>query len=66
MAAEGGASYLALVARIAEVLAARLRLPSLEEWTAAYLTAPESFDAELLGLWRGELRRDSTELGTMP
>jgi hypothetical protein len=60
-AAEGGAVYLALVEKVAEVLAARLRLPPFEEWAIAYRTAPERFDAELLGLWRGELRPSATE-----
>jgi hypothetical protein len=50
---EGGAVYFALVARVAESLAATLRLPPFEEWAAAYCESPASFDEELLGLWRG-------------
>lgn len=56
LSAEAGAVYLALVERVAEVLAATLKLPSLEEWISAYHAAPEPFDAELLGFWRGERR----------
>jgi hypothetical protein len=55
-AAEGGAVYLALVERVAEVLAARLQLPPFEEWATAYREFPEPFDQELLGLWRDEAR----------
>jgi hypothetical protein len=54
--AEGGAVYLALVERVAEVLANKLRLPPFEEWVMAYREYPETFDQELLGLWRGEMR----------
>lgn len=53
--AEGGAIYLALVERVAERLAATLRLPPFEEWAAAYRESPTTFDEELLGLWRGDL-----------
>lgn len=53
--AAGGAVYLALVERVAEALAATLRLPPFETWSAAYRESPATFDEELLGLWRGEL-----------
>ncbi|HEX7119232.1 MAG TPA: hypothetical protein VF212_10615 [Longimicrobiales bacterium] len=51
-ALDGGESYRELVARVTEVLAARIGLPSFEAWVAEYERAPEQFDAELLGLWK--------------
>lgn len=60
----GGAVYLALVERVAEVLAERLQLPTFEEWASAYLESPESFDAELLGFWRS--RTPETGSGSDP
>jgi hypothetical protein len=53
---EESVSYRALVARVTEVLADELVLPTLEEWSAAYSEAPEEFDSELLGFWREELQ----------
>jgi hypothetical protein len=47
-----GTSYRTVVARVAEVLAQRLSLPSFEEWRAAFLAAPDQYEPELLGLWR--------------
>lgn len=54
-AAEAGVNYGLLVARVTEVLAARLGLPSFEEWVSAYRKAPEQFEGELLGLWQREV-----------
>lgn len=48
-------SFRALIARVTEVLADELVLPTLEEWTAAYSEAPEEFDPDMLGFWREEL-----------
>ncbi|HEX6938985.1 MAG TPA: hypothetical protein VF158_06195 [Longimicrobiales bacterium] len=47
-----GVSYRDLVARITEVLAAEIGLPSFEVWAAAYEKSPEQFEEELLGLWK--------------
>lgn len=49
---DGGESYRELVARVTEVLAARVGLPSYDAWLTAYKKSPEQFEAELLGLWR--------------
>jgi hypothetical protein len=48
-------SFRALIARVTEVLADQLELPTLEEWSAAYSEAPEEFDPDMLGFWREEL-----------
>ncbi len=45
-------SYRSVVERATEALASRMQLPSFEEWSAAYMEAPERFDQELLGFWR--------------
>jgi len=50
---DGGLTYRALVARVTEALASKLSLPSFEEWAAAYRAAPDRYESELLGLWRG-------------
>src|SRR5512141_1263623 len=47
-------SYRSLVERVTEALAARMQLPTFEEWSAAYAEAPEQFEEDLLGLWREE------------
>ena len=47
-------SFRALIAKVTEVLAERLGLPTFEEWSAAYHEAPTDFDSELLGFWREE------------
>ncbi len=47
-------SYRALVELVTEALTAELALPDFAEWSAAYAEAPERFDQELLGLWRGQ------------
>ena len=44
--------YRALVAKVTEVLAERIGLPTFEEWSAAYQESPADFDNELLGFWR--------------
>ena len=44
--------FRALVAKVTEVLAERIALPTFEEWSAAYQESPEDFDNELLGFWR--------------
>jgi hypothetical protein len=43
-----------LVAKVTEVLADRIALPTFEEWSAAYLESPEDFDSDLLGFWKEE------------
>ena len=45
-------SYRSVVERVTEALAARIQLPTFEEWSAAYAEAPDRFEEELLGLWR--------------
>jgi hypothetical protein len=44
-------TFRTMVGRVTEVLAVSLGLPSLEVWRAAYLAAPERYEAELSGLW---------------
>ncbi len=44
--------FRALVAKVTEVLADRIGLPTFEEWSAAYQESPEDFDPDLLGFWR--------------
>ena len=44
--------FRALVAKVTEVLAERIGLPTFEQWSAAYQESPEEFDDELLGFWR--------------
>lgn len=47
--------FRALVAKVTEVLAERIGLPTFEEWSAAYQESPADFDNELLGFWREEM-----------
>ncbi|MGQ0813797.1 MAG: hypothetical protein ACT4O1_04970 [Gemmatimonadota bacterium] len=42
----------ATVARVTEVLADEMELPTFEEWAAAYSEAPDEFDSEMLGFWK--------------
>lgn len=52
---EDDLGYRTLVERVTEVLAIKLRLPSFEEWVAAYRASPDRFDEEILGFWhRGD------------
>jgi hypothetical protein len=44
-----------LVAKVTEVLADRIALPTFEEWSAAYHESPEDFDSDLLGFWKEEI-----------
>ena len=46
--------FRALVAKVTEVLAERIGLPTFEEWSAAYQESPADFDSDLLGFWREE------------
>jgi hypothetical protein len=46
--------FRALVARVTEVLADKIALPTFEEWSAAYQESPADFDGDLLGFWREE------------
>jgi len=48
----GSSTFQDVVARVTEVLAHELQLPSFDVWVAEYRRAPEQFDAEMLGLWR--------------
>jgi hypothetical protein len=52
---EESVSFRSLIARVTEVLADDLELPTFEEWSAAYSEAPEDFDHDMLGFWREEL-----------
>jgi hypothetical protein len=47
--------FRALVAKVTEVLADRIGLPTFEEWSAAYQESPADFDGDLLGFWREEV-----------
>ena len=47
--------FRALVAKVTEVLADRIALPTFEEWSAAYEESPADFDGELLGFWKEEV-----------
>jgi hypothetical protein len=44
--------FRALVARVTDVLAERLGLPTFDEWSAAYQESPADFEKDLLGFWR--------------
>ena len=48
------ATFRTLVARVTEVLADEMELPTFEEWSAAYSEAPEEFDSEMLGFWKDQ------------
>ena len=47
--------FRALVAKVTEVLADRIGLPTFEEWSAAYQESPADFESDLLGFWREEI-----------
>ena len=51
---EVAASFRTVVARVTEVLADEMELPTFEEWSAAYSEAPEEFEPEMLGFWKNE------------
>jgi hypothetical protein len=52
---DGLASYRAVVARVTEVLAGEMDLPSFAEWLDLYRADPATVEARLLGLWREEI-----------
>lgn len=45
-------SYRTLVERVTGELAARLSIPSFEQWLVSYRDAPGRYDEELLGFWK--------------
>jgi hypothetical protein len=49
---EVAASFRSVVAKVTEVLADEMELPTFEEWSAAYSEAPEEFEPEMLGFWK--------------
>lgn len=49
------AEFRALVAKVTEVLADRIGLPTFEEWSTAYQESPSDFDSDLLGFWKEEV-----------
>ena len=51
---EVAASFRTVVAKVTEVLADEMELPTFEEWSAAYSEAPEEFEPEMLGFWKSE------------
>lgn len=55
-ASTDAAVFRSIVARVTEVLADEMELPTLEEWSAAYSEAPEEFDSEMLGFWKDGLK----------
>jgi hypothetical protein len=46
------ASFRRIVARVTEVLASTVPLPSFEDWAESYRRSPARYDEELLGFWR--------------
>jgi hypothetical protein len=46
------ASYRAVVARVTEVLASEMALPSFSEWLELYRSDPAAVEARLIGFWR--------------
>jgi hypothetical protein len=48
-------SFRTIVARVTEVLADDMDLPTFEEWSAAYSEAPAEFDRDMLGFWKENL-----------
>ncbi len=48
-------SFRQIVEAVTRVLTEELNLPSFERWREVYITSPEQFDEELLGLWRESL-----------
>jgi hypothetical protein len=51
---EVAASFRTVVAKVTEVLADEMELPTFEEWSAAYSEAPEEFEPDMLGFWKNE------------
>ena len=49
---EEAASFRTIVARVTEVLADEMVMPTFEEWSAAYEEAPADFEADMLGFWK--------------
>lgn len=47
-------TFRTLVARVTEVLADDIELPTFDEWSAAYGEAPGDFDGDMLGFWKEE------------
>lgn len=45
-------SFRTIVARVTEVLADEMELPTFEEWSAAYSEAPQDFEPDMLGFWK--------------
>jgi hypothetical protein len=45
-------TFRAVIARVTELLADEMELPTFEEWSAAYTEAPEEFDRDMLGFWK--------------
>src|SRR5690606_37331463 len=46
-----GFSYRDLVQRVTEALTVSMELPPFDRWVEAYRSAPERFEAEMLGFW---------------
>lgn len=55
---DGLASYRAVVARVTEVLAGEMDLPSFAEWLDLYHADPATVEARLLGLWREKIQAE--------
>lgn len=49
------ASFRSVVARVTEILADEMELPTFEEWAAAYSEAPAEFDRDMLGFWKEKI-----------
>ena len=51
-AASADASFQAVMERATETLAARMDLPSFEDWLEGYEKDPAGYEADLIGFWR--------------
>lgn len=50
LSVDSSPSYRELVGQVADLLSARVRLPSFDEWRAAYEVDPGRFEDDLMGL----------------
>lgn len=48
----GSVQFRHLIARLTEVLAAEVGLPTFEQWEAAYRASPAEIERDLLGFWK--------------
>lgn len=60
------ASFRRIVARVTEVLAKTVPLPSFEEWSASYRASPARYDEELLGFWKEMVQPEQPVSARLP